>query len=70
MVLHSDVSPGVHPLRHLPSCYTPLLDKMVSTGVPHWRGTHDQLLDKRRNPVPVTIGDFDGLFCGSALLMG
>ena len=28
MLLHSDVSPGVHPFRDLPSCYQPLLDKM------------------------------------------
>ena len=43
---------------------------MVSTGGPQWRGTHDQWLVKRLNPVPVAIGDFDGLFyfCGSALL--
>ena len=43
---------------------------MVSAGGPQWRGTHDQWLVKRLNPVPVAIGDFDGLFyfCGSALL--
>jgi len=42
---------------------------MVSAGGPQWRGTHDQWLVKRLNPVPVVIGDdFDGLFCGSALL--
>jgi len=41
---------------------------MVSTGGPQWRGTRDQWLVKRLNPVPVAIGDFDGLFCGSALL--
>ena len=41
---------------------------MVSTGDSHLRGTHDQWLVKRLNPVPVVIGDFDGLFCGSALL--
>ena len=65
-----DVSPGVHPHRDLPSCHQPHLDKMVSTGAPQWRGTHDQWLVKRLNPVPVVIaiGDFDGLFCGSALL--
>ena len=70
MVLNSDVSRGVHPHRDLPSCHKPLLDKMVSTGGPQWRGTHDQWLVKRLNPVPVVIaiGDFDGLFCGSALL--
>ena len=75
MVLHSNVSPGVHPHRDLPSChqpngYRPRLDKMmVSTGDPHLRGTHDQWLVKRLNPVPVVIGDdFDGLFGGSALL--
>ena len=41
---------------------------MVSTGDSHLRGTHDQWLVKRLNPVPVVMGDFDGLFCGSALL--
>ena len=41
---------------------------MVSAGGPQWRGTHDQWLVKRLNPVPVVIGDFDGLFCDSALL--
>ena len=42
---------------------------MVSAGGPQWRGTHDQWLVKRLNPVPVVIGDdFDGLFCGPALL--
>jgi len=61
MVLHSDVSPGVHPHRDLPSChqpngYRPRLDKMVSTGDPHLRGTHDQwLVNTRLNPVPVVI---------------
>jgi len=70
---HSDVSPNVHPHRDLPSChqpngYRPRLDKMVSTGDSHLRGTHDQWLVKRLNPVPVVIGDFDGLFYGSALL--
>ncbi len=30
----SDVSPCVHPRRDLPSCHTPLLDKMVSAGSP------------------------------------
>ena len=71
----SDVSLalGVHPHRDLPSChqpngYRPRLDKMVSTDDSHLRGTHDQWLVKRLNPVPVVIGDFDGLFCGSALL--
>ena len=68
MVLHSNVSPGVHPHRDQPSCHKPRLDKMVSAGGPQWRGTHDQWLVKRLNPVPVAIGDFDGLFCGSALL--
>jgi len=67
-VLHSNVSPGVHPHRDQPSCHKPRLDKMVSAGGPQWRGTHDQWLVKRLNPVPVVIGDFDGLFCGSALL--
>ena len=67
------VSSGVHPHRDLPSCHKPLrLDKMVSAGGPQWRGTHDQWLVKRLNPVPVVVigGDFhfDGLFCGSALL--
>ena len=71
---HSDVSPGdVHPHRDLPSChqpngYRPRLDKIVSTGDSHLRGTHDQWLVKRLNPVTVVMGDFDGLFCGSALL--
>ena len=41
---------------------------MVSTGGHHWRGTHDQWLVKRLNPVPLAIGDFDGRFCVSALL--
>ena len=69
MVLHSNVSPGVHPHRDLPSCHKPRLDKMVSAGGPQLSGTHDQWLVKRLNPVPVVIGDdFDGLFCGSALL--
>jgi len=73
MVLHSDVSLGVHPHRALPSssCRKPRLDKMVSAGGPQLRGTHDQWLVKRLNPVPVVIGDdFDGLllFGGSALL--
>jgi hypothetical protein len=44
------------------------LSGMVSTGGLQWRGTHDQWLVKRLNPVPVAIGDFDGLFYGSALL--
>ena len=46
---HSDVSPGVHPHRHLPSChqpngYRPRLDKMkmVSARAPHWRGAQAQ----------------------------
>ena len=64
----SSVSPGVHPHRDLPSCHQPRLDKMVSAGAPQWRGTHGQWLIKRLNPVPVVIGDFDGLSCGSALL--
>jgi len=34
---------------------------MVSTGAPQWRGTHDQWLAKRLNPVPVVIGDFDAV---------
>ena len=71
LITPSDVSPGVHPHRDLPSCHKPNLDKMVSAGGPQWRGTHDQWLVKRLNPVPVVIGDdFDGLglFCGSALL--
>jgi len=70
-VLHSNVSPGVHPHRDQPSCHKPRLDKMVSAGGPQLRGTqtHDQWLVKRLNPVPVVIGDdFDGLFGGSALL--
>ena len=58
----------LHPHRDLPSCHKPVRDKMVSGGGPQWRGTHDQWLVKRLNPVPVAIGDFDGLFCGSALL--
>ena len=43
---------------------------MVSAGGPQWRGPHDQWLVKRLNPVPVIVigDDFDGLFCGSALL--
>ena len=69
LITPSDVSPGVHPHRDLPSCHKPNLDKMVSAGGPQWRGTHDQWLVKRLNPVPVVIGDdFDGLFGGSALL--
>ena len=60
---------GVHPHRDQPSCHKPRLDKMVSAGGPQLSGTHDQWLVKRLNPVPVVIGDdFDGLFCGSALL--
>ena len=44
MVLHSDVSLGVHPHRALPSssCRKPLLDKMVSAGGPQWRGAQAQ----------------------------
>ena len=65
-----DISPGVHPHRDQPSCHKPLLDMSGSAGGPQWRGTHDQWLVKRLNPVPVVIGDdFDadgGLFCGSA----
>ena len=70
MVLHSNVSPGVHPHRDQPSCHKPRLDKMVSAGGPQLRGTHDQWLVKRLNPVPVIVisDDFDGLFGGSALL--
>ena len=71
LITPSDVSPGVHPHRDLFSCHKPRLDKMVFAGGPQWRGTHDQWLVKRLNPVPVVIGDdFDGLglFCGSALL--
>ena len=74
LIAPSDLSPGVHRHRDLPSChqlngYRPRLDKMVSTGDPHLRGTHDQWLLKRLNPVPVVIGDdFDGLFGGSSLL--
>jgi len=42
---------------------------MVSASGHQLRGTHDQWLVKRLNPVPVVIGDdFDGLFGGSALL--
>ena len=51
---HSDVSPGVHPHRDLPSChqpngYRPRLDTMVSARAPHWRGAqaHAQWLLKR-----------------------
>ena len=40
MVLHSDVSPGVHPHRDLFSCHKTLLDTMVSAGGPQWRGAH------------------------------
>jgi len=47
-VLHSNVSPGVHPHRDQPSCQKPRLDKMVSAGAPHWRGAQAQWLDKRR----------------------
>ena len=48
MVLHSDVSLGVHPHRALPSssCRKPLLDKMVSAGGPQWRGAQAQWLYK------------------------
>ena len=42
MVLHSNVSPGVHPHRDQPSCHKPRLDKMVSAGAPHWRGAQAQ----------------------------
>ena len=69
LITPSDVSPGVHSHRDLPSCHKSRLDKMVSADGPQWRGTHDhQWLVKRLNPVPVVIGDFDGLFCDSALL--
>ena len=71
LITPSDVSPGVHSHRDLPSCHLPRLDKMVSTGAPQWRGAHDQWLVKRLNPqspLRIAIGDFDGLFCGSALL--
>ena len=49
LITPSDVSPGVHPHKDLPSChqpngYRPRLDKMVSTGDPQLRGTHDQWL--------------------------
>jgi len=61
----SDVSLalGVHPHRDLPSChqpngYRPRLDKVVSTGDPHLRGTHDQWLVKRLHPVPVVISHY------------
>jgi len=46
MVLHSNVSPGVHPHRDQPSCHKPRLDKMVSAGAPHWRGAQAQWLYK------------------------
>ena len=69
LITPSDVSPGVHPHRDQPSCHKPRLDKMVSASGHQLRGTHDQWLVKRLNPVPVVIGDdFDGLFGGSALL--
>ena len=68
LIAPPDVSPGVHPHRDQPSCHKPRLDKMVSAGGPQLSGTHDQWLVKRLNPVPVAIGDFDGLFYGSALL--
>merc|ERR1719198_2127023 len=69
LIAPSDVSPGVHPHRDQPSCHKPRLDKMVSASGHQLRGTHDQWLVKRLNPVPVVIGDdFDGLFGGSALL--
>ena len=63
LIAPSDVSPGVHPHRDLPSChqpneYRPRLDKMVSTGDSHLRGTHDQWLVKRLNPVPVVTADW------------
>jgi len=45
-VLHSNVSPGVHPHRDQPSCHKPRLDKMVSAGAPHWRGAQAQWLFK------------------------
>ena len=73
LITPSDVSPGVHPHRDLPSCHKPNLDKMVSAGGPQWRGTHDQWLVKGlsaliQSLIPVVIaGDFDGLFCGSAV---
>ena len=41
-VLHSNVSPGVHPHRDQPSSHKPRLDKMVSAGTPHWRGAQAQ----------------------------
>ena len=49
-VLHSNVSPGVHPHRDQPSCHKPRLDKMVSAGGPQLHGTHDQWLVKRAPP--------------------
>ena len=52
-----DVSPGVNPHRDQPSCHKPRLDKMVSASGHQLRGTHDQWLVKRLNPVPVVIGD-------------
>ena len=45
-VLHSNVSPGVHPHRDQPSCHKPRLDKMVSAGAPHWHGAQAQWLYK------------------------
>jgi len=42
MVLHSNVSPGVHPHRDQPSCHKPRLDKMVSAGAPHWHSAQAQ----------------------------
>ena len=61
LIAPSDLSPGVHRHRDLPSChqlngYRPRLDKMVSTGDPHLRGTHDQWLVKRLNQSLLRLG--------------
>ena len=58
-------SAGLRPANGLQS---PVHCGIVCIMGPHWRGTHDQWLVMRLNPVPVAIGVFDALFCGSALL--
>ena len=59
MVLHSDVSLGVHPHRDLFFCRKPLLDKMVSAGGPQWRGAQAQWLYKCGFRLSAPADDFD-----------
>ena len=59
MVLHSDVSPGAHPHRDLPSCHKPLLDMIVSAGGPQWRGAQAQWLYKCGCRLSAPADDFD-----------